>query len=132
MDFFGNGAIGFQIPFSQGSLARLGVMNSAIRPEPMVPMNKLLPPLDGGPFPRLSRFLWPLAALLVLLPWADGATALLGVSLLARGDPKPGIFTLDTGRLNQETYDAMATLKARDGLPIEVQTRIAASTTRPE
>jgi uncharacterized integral membrane protein (TIGR00698 family) len=49
----------------------------------MVPMNKLHSPLDGGLIPRLSRFLWPLAALLVLLPWVDGSTALLGGALLA-------------------------------------------------
>jgi hypothetical protein len=94
MDFSGNGAIGFQIPFSQGSLVRLGVMSCAIRPEPMVPMNKLLSPLDGGLFPRLSRFLWPMATLLVLLPWVDGTTALLGGALLALvlGNPHQDLF----------------------------------------
>ena len=42
------------------------------------------------------------------------------LDLISRGDPKPRIFTLDTGRLNQETYDTLAALKARYGLPIEV------------
>lgn len=35
------------------------------------------------------------------------------LDLIARGDPKPRIFTLDTGRLNQETYDTLAAVKAR-------------------
>ena len=42
------------------------------------------------------------------------------LDLISRGDPRPRIFTLDTGRLNQETYDTLAALKARYGLPIEV------------
>lgn len=42
------------------------------------------------------------------------------LDLIGRGDPKPRIFTLDTGRLDQETYDTLAALKARYGLPIEI------------
>ncbi len=42
------------------------------------------------------------------------------VDLIARLEPRPRIFTLDTGRLNPETYDTLARLEARYGLPIEV------------
>jgi phosphoadenosine phosphosulfate reductase len=42
------------------------------------------------------------------------------LDLLWRREPRPRIFTLDTGRLGQETYDTLAALRARYGLPIEV------------
>ena len=42
------------------------------------------------------------------------------LDLLSRREPKPRIFTLDTGRLGQETYDTLAALRARYGLAIEV------------
>jgi phosphoadenosine phosphosulfate reductase len=42
------------------------------------------------------------------------------LDLIARREPRPRIFFLDTGRLNQETYDTLAAVKARYGLPIEV------------
>jgi phosphoadenosine phosphosulfate reductase len=35
-------------------------------------------------------------------------------------EPRPRIFFLDTGRLPQETYDTLAAVQARYGLPIEV------------
>jgi phosphoadenosine phosphosulfate reductase len=42
------------------------------------------------------------------------------LDLIARREPRPRIFFLDTGRLNQETYDTLAAVRARYGLPIEV------------
>ena len=42
------------------------------------------------------------------------------LDLIAAREPRPRIFFLDTGRLNQETYDTLAALRARYGLPIEV------------
>ena len=42
------------------------------------------------------------------------------LDLIAGREPRPRIFFLDTGRLNQETYDTLAALRARYGLPIEV------------
>lgn len=39
--------------------------------------------------------------------------------LLSRLPRPPRIFFLDTGRLHQETYDTLAALRARYGLPIE-------------
>jgi phosphoadenosine phosphosulfate reductase len=42
------------------------------------------------------------------------------LDLLWRREPRPRVFTLDTGRIGQETYDTMAALRARYGIPIEV------------
>jgi len=42
------------------------------------------------------------------------------LDLVWRREPRPRIFFLDTGRLHQETYDTLAALRARYGLPIEV------------
>lgn len=42
------------------------------------------------------------------------------LDLIWRREPRPRIFFLDTGRLPQETYDTLAAVKARYGLPIEV------------
>ena len=80
MDSSSIGGIGFYILFPK---VPLGALSQVIRPELMVLMNKLLSPLDGGAFPRLSIFLWPMAAILALLPWVDGTTAFLGGALLA-------------------------------------------------
>jgi phosphoadenosine phosphosulfate reductase len=42
------------------------------------------------------------------------------LDLIARRQPRPRIFFLDTGRMHQETYDTLATVRERYGLPIEV------------
>ena len=42
------------------------------------------------------------------------------LDLIWRREPRPRIFFLDTGRLNQETYDTLAAVRARYGLPVEV------------
>jgi phosphoadenosine phosphosulfate reductase len=42
------------------------------------------------------------------------------LDLIARGGLRPRVFFLDTGRLNQETYDTLEAVRARYGLPIEV------------
>jgi len=42
------------------------------------------------------------------------------VDLLASLDPRPRVFTLDTGRLPQETYDLMDQVRRRYGIEIEV------------
>ena len=42
------------------------------------------------------------------------------LDLVWRRASRPRVFTLDTGRLGQETYDTLAALRARYGIPIEV------------
>jgi phosphoadenosine phosphosulfate reductase len=49
-----------------------------------------------------------------------GLEDVLLVDLVAQLGLRPRIFLLDTGRLDQETYDTLAALRARYGLPIEV------------
>lgn len=43
------------------------------------------------------------------------------IDIMTKIDPKKvKVFTLDTGRLNQETYDVMDTIRERYGVPIEI------------
>ena len=42
------------------------------------------------------------------------------IDLLASLEPKPRVFTLDTGRLPQETYDLMDQVRRRYGIDVEV------------
>jgi phosphoadenosine phosphosulfate reductase len=42
------------------------------------------------------------------------------IDMLCRISSKPRIFTLDTGRLNQETYDVMEAIREKYGIEIEV------------
>src|ERR671931_2443994 len=49
-----------------------------------------------------------------------GAEDVVIIDMMAKIDKnKAKVFTLDTGRLNQETYDIMDTIRARYGIPIE-------------
>ena len=48
-----------------------------------------------------------------------GAEDVVLIDLLMRVDPKARIFTLDTGRLNQETYEVMDKMKEKYGCTIE-------------
>src|SRR3989338_131498 len=49
-----------------------------------------------------------------------GAEAVALIHLLAQVTPKPRIFTLDTGRLNQETYDVMDKIREKYRVTIEI------------
>src|SRR5688572_2718457 len=49
-----------------------------------------------------------------------GAEDVVLVDLVARIDTSARIFTLDTGRLPQETYDVMDRLRVRYGIEFEV------------
>ena len=49
-----------------------------------------------------------------------GAEDMVILDLMARLTPKPRVFTLDTGRLHQETYDVMDAARRRYGIEIEV------------
>jgi phosphoadenosine phosphosulfate reductase len=49
-----------------------------------------------------------------------GAEDVVLIDLLASLDPRPRVFTLDTGRLPQETYDLMDQVRRRYAIEIEV------------
>src|SRR2546427_1104587 len=49
-----------------------------------------------------------------------GAEDAVLLDLLVALEPRPRIFTLDTGRLPQETYDLMDQVRRRYGIDIEV------------
>jgi phosphoadenosine phosphosulfate reductase len=49
-----------------------------------------------------------------------GAEDVVLIDLLASLEPEPRVFTLDTGRLPQETYDLMDQVRRRYGIEIEV------------
>jgi phosphoadenosine phosphosulfate reductase len=49
-----------------------------------------------------------------------GAEDVVLIDMLASLEPKPRVFTLDTGRLPQETYDLMDQVRRRYGIDIEV------------
>lgn len=56
----------------------------------------------------------------VALSCSFGAEDVVLVDLLMKIDPKARVFSLDTGRLPQATYDVMAEIRARYNLAIEV------------
>ena len=56
----------------------------------------------------------------VTLASSFGAEDVVLIDMLAAVNPKARIFTLDTGRLNQETYDVMDQIREKYGVTIEV------------
>ena len=56
----------------------------------------------------------------VALASSFGAEDVAVIHMLAAVSPKPRIFTLDTGRLNQETYDVMDKIREKYHVAIEV------------
>ena len=48
-----------------------------------------------------------------------GAEDVVLIDMIAKIDPKTRIFTLDTGRLNEETYDVMERIRRKYGVSIE-------------
>ena len=56
----------------------------------------------------------------VALASSFGAEDVLLIDMMVKVNPKPRIFTLDTGRLNQETYDVMDKIREQYGVSIEV------------
>jgi phosphoadenosine phosphosulfate reductase len=49
-----------------------------------------------------------------------GAVDVVLIDLLASLEPRPRVFTLDTGRLPQETYDLMDQVRRRYAIDVEV------------
>lgn len=56
----------------------------------------------------------------IALASSFGAEDIVLIDMLARLNPSPRLFTLDTGRLPAETYDLIDAIRARYGLAIEV------------
>src|ERR687892_274475 len=57
----------------------------------------------------------------IALASSFGAEDVVIIDMMANLDKnRTRVFTLDTGRLNQETYDVMDEIRARYGIPIEV------------
>lgn len=56
----------------------------------------------------------------VALASSMGAEDVVIIDMLAKINPEARVFTLDTGRLNQETYDVMDAIKAKYGIKLEV------------
>ena len=55
----------------------------------------------------------------IALAWS-GAEDVVVIDMLLKINPKARVFTLDTGRLNQETYEVMDEVKKKYGLQLEV------------
>ncbi|MBI3082768.1 MAG: phosphoadenylyl-sulfate reductase [Candidatus Omnitrophica bacterium] len=56
----------------------------------------------------------------VALASSFGAEDVALIHMMAQANPRPRIFTLDTGRLNQETYDVMDRIREKYRVSIEV------------
>ncbi len=56
----------------------------------------------------------------VALASSFGAEDVVLIHMMTQVTPKPRIFTLDTGRLNPETYDVMDKIRQRYQIPLEV------------
>ena len=57
----------------------------------------------------------------IALASSFGVEDVVIIDIMTKIDPKKvKVFTLDTGRLNQETYDVMDTIRERYGVPIEI------------
>lgn len=63
----------------------------------------------------------------IALAWS-GAEDVAVVDMLVKINPKARIFTLDTGRLNPETYDLIDRVREKYGIDIEVMSPDAAET----
>lgn len=57
----------------------------------------------------------------IALSSSFGAEDVVIIDMLSKIDPRARIFTLDTGRLHQETYDVMDAVRSRYGFDLEVQ-----------
>lgn len=57
----------------------------------------------------------------IALSSSFGAEDVVIIDLLSKIEPSARVFTLDTGRLHQETYDLMDTVRSRYSVKLEVQ-----------
>ena len=75
--------------------------------------------ISGLPTEQVVK--WAVAAFgrRVALACSFGAEDVVLVDMLARVTPRPRIFAIDTGRLNEETYEVMDRVRERYGVDIE-------------
>ncbi|HXH07808.1 MAG TPA: phosphoadenylyl-sulfate reductase [Vicinamibacterales bacterium] len=78
------------------------------------------PALDRAPAPDLLRWALDTFGSRIALAASFGAEDVVLVDMLARLSREARVFTLDTGRLPQETYDLMDRIRERYALELEV------------
>ena len=66
----------------------------------------------------------------IALASSFGAEDVVIIDMLSRISPQGGVFTLDTLRLNTETYDVVDKIRNKYGIPIEIFTPDVADTAR--
>jgi len=98
------------------SVAPAGSVTTVPRSLPAIPGD--LEALEAEAILRLA--LEQLGSQRVALASSFGAEDMVILDLLARLTERPRVFTLDTGRLPQETYDLMDAARRRYGVEIEV------------
>src|SRR4029077_18547156 len=76
---------------------------------------------DSAPPPEVLAWALERFGRSIAISIAGGAEGLAIVDMAARIDPDVRVFTLDTGRLPQETYDLLDQVRERYGIEIEVQ-----------
>lgn len=85
---------------------------------PPIPADAVVEPLDARAVLRLA--IDSIGADRLALASSFGAEDMVILDLLAGLTARPRVFTLDTGRLPQETYDLMDAARRRYGVEIEV------------
>ena len=76
--------------------------------------------LEGKPAQEVLK--WAFAAYhpRIVIASSFGAEDVVLIDMASRLQPKVKVFTLDTGRLNQETYNVMDSIRRKYGIQVEV------------
>lgn len=90
---------------------------TASAPAPTVPLPR---DLEGRSAPEVLRWALDRFGDRIALASSFGAEDVVVIDLLARLAPRSRIFTLDTGRLPQATYDLIDRVRERYGVEVEV------------
>src|SRR5687767_11967429 len=86
-----------------------------------VHIEKLADEFDGKTAQEVLKWALDTFGTKIALASSFGAEDVVIIDMMANLDKnKANVFTLDTGRLNQETYDVMDAIRARYWIPIEV------------
>ncbi len=83
-------------------------------------LKKIISELEGKSAREILEWAHEAFADKVALASSFGAEDIVLIDLLARIDPHVRIFTLDTGRLPQETYKVMEEIREKYGVKIEI------------
>src|SRR5215212_5434486 len=90
-------------------------------PMASIHIQKLADEFDSKTAQEVLRWALDTFGTKVALASSFGAEDVVIIDMLANIDKdRARVFTLDTGRLNQETYDVMDAIRGRYGIPIEV------------